>query len=249
MTREPHLRGITPEADPSEQRAARVLAGETPDRQSTVEQSVWEEPGRSRELSRRPADAVSRVQWLQGRRQRVSAARSWAVTLGVALAAAPFSITGLLLGGGATAFSIMAIVVFGPLAEEMMKVALPLYVAERRPYLFRGKAQIALCGLLSGLAFASVENLLYLEVYIPDPSPLLVQWRWTVCVALHTGCTLINCLGVMRIWQAAWEPPAGGAPRVGNVVGLGYPYAVAAAVIHGAYNGLMVLLSMSQFRF
>ena len=33
------------------------------------------------------------------------------------------------------------------------------------------------------------------------------------------------------------------------MVGLGYPYAVAAAVIHGAYNGLMVLLSMSQFRF
>lgn len=227
-----------------------MLSGERQDRQSAVEQSVWEEPGLSSELSPRPTDAVSRAQWFRRRRKQVSAAKSWAVTLGVALAAAPFSVLGLLMGGGGTIFSVMAIVVLGPVAEEMMKVALPLYVAERRPYLFRGKVQIALCGLISGLAFASMENLLYLKVYIPDPSSLLVQWRWSVCVALHMGCTLVNSLGVMRIWQAALQlEPGAPAPPTGHAAGLGYPYAVTAAVIHGAYNGLAVLMSMSQFRF
>ena len=249
---EPHLRGITPLADPSELRAARVLGGETEDRQQAVEQSVWEEPGQSRELTARPAGAVSRARWLRDQREKVSFTHSWGVTLAVALAAAPFSVIGLFMGGGKTVFSIMAIVVFGPVAEEMMKIALPLHLAERRPYLLRGRLQIALCGLLSGLTFASVENLLYLKVYIAEPSPLLVQWRWSVCVALHMGCTLINSLGVMRVWQAAWQPETDAgrtASSVGRAASLGFPYAVTAAVIHGGYNGLMVLLSMSDHRF
>ena len=251
VTREPHLRGVATSPDPSEQRAAEVLRGEARDRQQAVEQSVWEEPGLSEELAQRPTDAVSRAQWLERQRRRVSPARSWTVTLGVALAAAPFGVVGVFMGGGGTLFSVMAIVVFGPLAEEMMKVALPLYVAERRPYLFRGRFQIALCGLASGLAFASIENLLYLKVYLPEPSSLLVQWRWSVCVALHMGCTLVNTLGVMRIWQAAWRPAQAGdgASSTVSAAGLGYPYAVAATVIHGTYNGLMVLLSMSELRF
>ncbi len=247
VTREPHLQGDgAPRPDASEARAARVLRDEGPDEQQAAEQSVWEEPTLSPALARPPEGDVPRIQLLRRRRGQVSAARSWAVTLGLALAAAPFAITGLFLGGGGTIFSVMAIVVFGPVAEEMMKVALPLYVAERRPYLFRGRAQIAACGLASGLAFAAVENLLYLNVYIPEPSSLLVQWRWSVCVALHTGCTLVCSLGVMRVWQAAWTP---GPASLGRAAERAYPYAVAAAVIHGAYNGLMVLLSMGQFRF
>ena len=242
------MRGdLAPRPDASEERAARVLRGEDRDRQQAAEQSVWDEPTLSPELAHAPEGDVPRVRLQRQRRAQVSAARSWAVTLALALAAAPFAVTGLLLGGGGSIFSVMAIVVFGPVAEEMMKVALPLYVAERRPYLFRGRAQIAACGLASGLAFAAVENLLYLKVYVPQPSSLLVQWRWSVCVALHAGCTLVCSLGVMRVWQAAWEPGAGS--TVGRAAGRAYPYAVTAAVIHGAYNGLMVLLSMSQFRF
>ena len=114
---------------------------------------------------------------------------------------------------------------------------------EKKPYLFRFSMQIAFCVLASGFTFAFVENLLYLKVYIPQASAFLVWWRWTICVAMHMGCSLIAGLGLMRIWKNARARCA--RPRLS----LGYPYLLTAIVIHGAYNGLAVLLSAVNYRF
>jgi hypothetical protein len=247
ISEEPHLvADHRPAVDASEARADRVLASERrrPDSCAGVDHSVWEEPGLSPELVRQlTTDHEGYAGWLERGRQRTSAARSWGLTLLVALTAGAFGVLGIFLDGGQTVWSVLAIVVFGPVAEEMMKVALPLYMVERRPYLFRSRLQIALCGLASGLAFAAIENLLYLHVYVPAPPALLVQWRWSVCVALHMGCTMVNSLGLMRIWSDTWARRA--RPRLQ----LGFPYAVAAAVIHGAYNGLAMLLSLARYKF
>ena len=56
-----------------------------------------------------------------------------------------------------------------------MKVAMATYVVEKRPYLFTSTAQIMFAGLAAGLSFASIENLLYLGVYIPHPTVGMVR--------------------------------------------------------------------------
>ncbi len=244
--KEPHLRGRGYHPDPSEARAERTLskANRHQSEEEKLEHSVWEEPGLSRELAGEvPPDEFTYSDWLEKRRAAVGLGKSWTVTLAIALAGGAWAIFGALWGRGETALSLLVIVVFAPVVEEAMKTALALYVVEKKPYLFRSTAQIAFCVLVSGLTFASVENVLYLHVYIPHPPAFLAPWRWTVCVAMHMGCSLIAGLGLMRIWKDAW------ARRARANLSLGYPYLLAAAVIHGVYNGLAVLFSAAYFRF
>ncbi len=161
----------------------------------------------------------------------------------MALAAGPFAVLGALLGTGDALLAIVLITVVGPVTEEIMKIALPLWVVERRPYLFRNSAQIALCGAFSGLAFAALENVLYLEIRIPNPPAALVQWRWTVCVALHMGCSRIAAMGVQRVWRETMQSLT--RPKLA----LAMPYVVTAIVVHGSYNALAVLLEYTAFHF
>lgn len=198
------------------------------------DQSVWDEPALSSELAGEPPpEAQSYCNWLQEARARTSADKTWIVTVAASLLAGPWAILGAILGSLETATTrFFLIVVFGPLVEEIMKIAIPLLVVERAPHLFRRGSQILLCAFSGGLLFACIENLIYLNIYVPDPSPGLTLWRWTACVALHSFCSLLGGWGVLRIWRDTWRRMD--RPRLGLAV----PPLAAAAVIHGAYNGL-----------
>ncbi len=243
---EPHVRGGGYRPDPSEARVSG--AGERADRRDEsedekVEHTVWDEPGISPVLAGAvpPAELTYR-RWLEKRRRGVTPAKSWGVTALVALVAGPWALLGAFWGHGQTVFSILALVLFGPIVEEMMKNAVGLYVVEKRPFLFRSPGQIAVCALAGGFAFAVLENLLYFGVYIPSPSIALVKWRWTVCVAMHMGCSLIVGMGLIRIWRDAWQRL--GRPRIT----LGFPFIVAAAITHGTYNGLALIFAAAGYR-
>jgi RsiW-degrading membrane proteinase PrsW (M82 family) len=208
---------------------------------SDPDHSVWDEPTTSSELAGpRPPDAPGYAEWLQSR--RASFARSWALTLALAAVSGLWGILGALLGSGPSA-GLLAVVLFAPLVEEMAKISAPLMIVETRPYLFRSPLQILLCALASGLAFASIENFVYFNIYISNPSPELVAWRWTVCVALHAGCSLIAGLGVARIWRDVWSRRA--KPRLA----MGLPCFFAAMVVHGLYNSFAVGLALADLRF
>ena len=246
---EPHLRKDHFQIDPSESRAGRDLAKsarKSPQRaeEEKVERSVWDEPGLSRELApREKGGRLTYRQWLLKRRARVSPARSWAITGVLILAAGPWAIVGAIWGSGQTAFSLLAIIVFGPVVEELMKAAAALYVVEKKPFLYRSPVQILLSVFAGALVFAVIENLIYLNFYIPAPSPGLVRWRWTVCVALHAGCSLISAMGLMRVWRDAGRRED--RPRIS----LAFPYFITAVIIHGAYNALAVILHAVRFQF
>ncbi|MFN4260555.1 MAG: PrsW family glutamic-type intramembrane protease [Gemmataceae bacterium] len=247
IAHEPHLRGLPFRPDPSEETAkndwlCRDPAAVDEDR---AEQSVWDEPGFSAALAGPPPpDAWTYCRWLQQRRAATTAAQSWGVTGAIALLAGPVAILSAFLSVGYhTYFAVVNLTVIGPLIEEVGKVAAALWVIEKRPYLFTSRLQIGCCVVAGGLVFAGIENLLYLHVYLPEASPLLVLWRWTVCVALHTGCSLVAGLGLMRVWHrtmTTWTKAN---------LSLAVPFLMAAVVIHGLYNGMALLLEGTVFRF
>lgn len=235
---EPHRRGDRFEPDPTERRADDTLRHRQPDSpDEQVERTVWDEPGLSAELAGPPGPGqLTYRAWLGKRHGETSAARSWSITLLLAAVAGPWAIVGAFWGSGETLFSFLALIIFGPVIEETMKVAAASYVVEKKPFLFRSRFQIVVCALASGFAFAALENGLYLVIYFPDPPEALVIWRWTICVALHMGCSLIAGLGLMRIWKDIWVR------RARARLTLGFPYLLTAVVLHGAYNGLVVVL-------
>jgi hypothetical protein len=241
---EPHFDRGEFRPDPSEERAARDLSRDRECEDDSVAHSVWDEPGLSRELvGKTPEDATHFAEWALRRRKQTSTATTWLVTAGIVACAGPFAILGAFMGTGGSVFGLLLAVVVAPVVEETMKNGLALIVVETRPFLFRSKLQIGICALVAGLAFAAIENLMYLHVYIPNPESGLVLWRWTICVALHTGCALIGALGVMRMWQDVWRDS-----KRANV-NRAFPYLATAAVIHGVYNLLAVLAGMTGFGF
>jgi len=244
---EPHLRGMPLQLDPSERRADRTLAASESkgeDEDQRVEHTVWDEPARSDALSGPvPEDAVTYARWLRKKRSQVLPATSWAVTFFIAEIAGLWAVIGAFMGSGQTVFNVVAATVFAPVVEEIMKVSAALYVVERRPYLFRSGVQIALCAVMGGLLFGVLENVLYMNVYVPNPARGLATWRWTVCTALHVTCSFIMGLGLIRVWAAAERHCT--RPQLS----LAYPFTVAAIVLHAGYNTAAALLHALHYTF
>ena len=63
--------------------------------------------------------------------------------------------------------------------------------------------QILFCAACGGFAFAGIENLIYLYVYVPEHTLAFLKFRWTVCVGLHVACSLVAGVGLARIWDNA----------------------------------------------
>lgn len=237
---EPHFRDTVFKRDESEEKAAEVLsAGETSLAQK-VEHTVWDEPALSGELvAVIPDSALTYGKWLHSKIDSTSHSTSWMITLPLALTSAPLAVIGVFIlhFQGMGSFGCMAVVVFGPIIEEILKISSALIIVEKRPYLFKSARQIIVVCVCSGLVFAFMENFLYLYIYIPHPTPALVLWRWTACVLLHSGCTALSSVGLVKIWFAATTNLR--RPRLSMMT----KYVGAACVIHGVYNLIAILLN------
>ena len=234
---EPHLRHGGPDKVPGDMAKA---SSDT----SRIEHTVWDEPALNPAAREQmPADALTYEGWLERRIEERSVVSSWQITILVALVAGPLAVLGAIFNGSSSTLGALNLTVFGPATEEIMKVAGLLWIVEKRPFRFTSRLQIILCACAGGLAFGLIENLLYLKVFVDDPSESLTYWRWTVCTFLHSGCSIIAGLGIMRIWK---NPMARREkPRLAHVT----PYLVIAIVIHGVYNGFCLLLSLAEFQF
>jgi hypothetical protein len=161
-------------------------------------------------------------------------ATGWWVAAGAALAGGVFAIFGAMLQSvpaGMAVGMLVVTVVFGPAVEETMKLAFAALVVELRPWWFNRLEQIRLATVGSAAVFAAVENLIYLNVYIPQASTTLRVWRWTVCVGLHIGCTYIASQGLVAVWRRAVADRR--RPRMSECTGA----LIAAIIVHGLYNG------------
>ncbi len=233
---EPHMRGEYFEADPSE------LGGNprrtAPDEWERVEHTVWDEPTLVPEVVQRSAPDITYSSWLVRHIEQTTWLDSWAVTFLVALAAGPWGVMGAFASANATGFMLLAVCVFGPVVEEVTKVATAMWIIEKRPYLFLSGGQILICAACGGLAFAAIENLIYMYVYVPDHTPEFVAFRWTVCVALHMTCSTLAGLGLVKVWRASitvLQKPQ---------LELCYGWMVTAMVCHGLYNFTVTVLQL-----
>lgn len=179
-------------------------------------------------------------EWLTERIAETPGIYGWLTALGIALVGGVWAVLGAIISG---AGGVAGIVIVGPVSEEVMKIALVVIVIETKPHLFSNRLQLFMAAAASALGFAVIENLVYLNVYIDEPSSTLASWRWSVCTALHVGCTIIAALGAARMWRRAIDAlrPA--------VISDALPAVMTAAVVHGAYNGFCVLLEVAKFQF
>lgn len=79
--------------------------------------------------------------------------------------------------------TVALLLVGAPIVEETMKIGLTIWGVEKRPWLFSGG------GLISGAMFAATEAVLYLPVFIPNPTDEIVLWRWMICILPHVSCS------------------------------------------------------------
>lgn len=188
-----------------------------------------------RELYRPPAPGATSYQsWLQGRAEATSTGKAWLVALLVALGGGPFAVLAAFIHtnptGLAASSAIVMAVVFGPAIEEVMKIGTAAMIVETRPYLFRRVEQVQVATIGAALLFAVIENILYLYVYFPKHGLEFALWRWTVCVAMHVGCTLIATRGLVAVWRrTATEYRR---PELSQ----GLRMLVAAIAVHASYN-------------
>lgn len=129
---------------------------------------------------------------------------------------------------------LLSAVMVAPPVEEILKIAIPIMVLEHRAHwLSRGK-DLVWFAIGSALVFSVVENLLYMFVYLENPSAELLLWRWTACTAMHVSATALSGVGLMRAYERglrtnqkprfAWE----------------WRWLVGAIAVHMAYNAYAI---------
>ncbi len=133
-----------------------------------------------------------------------------------------------------------AVVLFGPIIEELLKASGALYLAEQRPWLVPRAGSLVVITMAAAVAFASIENVLYLTVYIDDPEPFIVVWRWTVATSLHVAASMIAGIGVARMWVRTHRH--GEAPDMRHA----RPWLAAAAIVHGSYNLAVTIAELTD---
>jgi DNA-directed RNA polymerase subunit RPC12/RpoP len=191
-----------------------------------------------RELYRpAPDGTVSYRRWLESKLQNSSAAQGWYLALLLGILGGPLAVIGAFFQQSfrniASLGLLMMVAIVAPAVEETMKIASTSYIVERWPYLFRRRHQIVLAAALSGFTFSVIENFIYLNVYISNPGPYLIAWRWTVCVVLHTGCSALASMGLVQVWQrtiSELRPPK---------IQLAITALISAIIVHGLYNALV----------
>lgn len=219
------------EPDPSEQRAAPT--GPATTEEEWIRDHVAEEPALGA-----VGDSALWGRWYLTRRQQCSLDGNLSVGALAILVTGPFAIIGAFAVGHQSIFAIIYAVIFAPIIEELLKQSGMVYLLEKKPYRIMGASQFILAGAISGLVFATIENLVYIYVYGPASGVDVAQmaaYRWPVCTALHVTCSIIASTGLIRSWSKMNQTmrPAQLSHATGGFT--------AAMVLHGAYNLIVTL--------
>ena len=88
---------------------------------------------------------------------------------------------------------------------------------------------------LGGIAFAVVESIIYLNIYIAEPSPQLILWRYTVNIGIHAIGSFIFGLGINQKLLASIKGEI-------KLLSYGKRFYFTAIILHSLYNVTVVVL-------
>lgn len=207
-------------------------------RPTDVDHTVWDEPGLSPQLAGdTPDDGLTWARWYERESAATSVLDSWLVTILLCVLSGPLAIVTAAFGFQGSTFDIVLILLVVPAVEELLKVLLPLWVVERKPYLFIAPFQIMLCAGCSGLVFGAVHHLFAMRLFrvgqISSSSTVLA-----VSMVAQLVCSLVAGMALVRIWSRATRER-----RRPNLTD-GGPLATAAIALHIAYAVVNVVLQM-----
>lgn len=173
--------------------------------------------------------------------QKVTLTRTILITIILALSAGPLAVAGVFMSSFEySSFFLLNVVIIGPAMEEALKTGALLMTVEKRPWFFKNGLQIVFIAGAGGLLFGVIENLLYFNFYIENPTSEIIRFRWIVCTSLHVGCSLISGLGIRRVWLSSFNDRS--QPRTT----LWFPWFVTAFVVHAVYNGSVTLAEVGK---
>jgi RsiW-degrading membrane proteinase PrsW (M82 family) len=226
---EPALGGGRPEPDPAEKRAAQTRPDV--DEMEALRDSITNEPALPQH-----SDPAQWTRWIEQKKGQCTLPGNLGVTLLAAVFGGPFAILGALISGQPGLLPMMYVVVFGPVAEEVLKQSGMTFVLEKKPYRVFAAWQFVFAAVVSGLAFGAIENLVYVHVYfnaagVPaEKVAPMAAFRWAVCMPLHAIWAAIASLGLVRAWKRQLRH--GGAVDLSAAFG----WFAVAIVLHGLYN-------------
>ena len=152
-----------------------------------------------------------------------------------------FAVPAVFLSGIGSWFGLLVLVFLGPFLEETLKQSGAICQLEKMPGSLRYGWQFFLSGMLGGAVFSVLENLIYQHIYLrtlpPEKLADVMEFRWTMCLALHILCTVVSSLGLRRVWRESIEKE-----RPCRIIDA-FPWFIAATAIHGFYNASMLILN------
>ncbi len=194
------------------------------------------------EMYEPPRDGeLTYAQWLERRRDPGSRYTPWVVAGTVPLLALPFAVFSGMFS--VEHFLFVNFVILAPVMSEVLKIAIPAVLIERRTSMVNRPGQIYLMALGTAVIFTIVQNVIYFALYYKNPAAVLMAYRWFICVFLHSLCTGIAAYGLSCIWEKS--------QREERSLGItkASPYIVAAIVVHGTFNACVFALGFAGYGF
>jgi len=198
-----------------------------------IDHSVWDEPSLVPEVAAAPPEsALTYANWLSQRRESWTTFSAWTVTLGVILLSIPCACVAAVIswttGNVFVASDIIVACVVAPMLQEICKIAVPLWIVEKRPYFFTTWFQFFIFALASATVFAVVSNLI-LSLAVPEVTRAIFIFQWIGVLGVNLVTATIATYGLETIWRNCIN--SGKPPKLDD----GYPYFATAIGIHIAF--------------
>ena len=125
-----------------------------------------------------------------------------------------------------------------PIIEEALKPAGLYLTLLWWPRALNNQLYAAILCSISGLVFGVIESLVYVTVYVEDPSDGFILYRFTVTLALHAITSFVVGLGInARILD--WAAGRSKLPKSSR------NFYITGVAIHAIYNTTAVILSIA----
>lgn len=245
---EPHLRpgGVLPNYDPAIDAPLAFNPHPkqfSPHSEEDVDHSVWDEPSLTPAVTAAiPESALTYANWLNERRENWSEFNAWTITLGTTLlsfpAAAFAAVLCFLTGNAFIASNVFVAFFGGPILQEICKIAIPLWIVEKRPYFFTTWFQFFAFGIATAIAFSVVSNFMVSLIVEENTLPIFLM-QWVGILGLNLFTAAISTYGLEKIWRNCIN--SGNPPKIDD----GYRYFLVSIGVHVLFAVVMFILTFS----